>query len=148
MSQNTSGIRSSNIRRNIKSNIKSNMKSEIAKKHISNIEKQNEDLMGSLLKMDDPDFGKNEPIKARRTEPPKRSREDRKVSPAQAMLDQRLNRQGRQRLSLQVSEQVRQPNQQARFRKAKGGERLLYQQKQHQRQQEYQPEHQQEEEPK
>lgn len=82
MSHNTSGMRSSNIRRNIKSNIKSNLKSEIAKKHISNIERENEDLMGSLLKMDDPDFGKNEPIRARKTEPPKLSGDRRRVSAA------------------------------------------------------------------
>jgi hypothetical protein len=66
-----SGMRSSNIKRNIKSNLRSNMKSEIAKAHISNIEKQNEDLMGSLLAMDDPNFGKDEK-KPKKAESPKK----------------------------------------------------------------------------
>ena len=80
-SSNISGIRSSNIKKNLKSNLRSEMKSEIAKQHISNIQKQNEDLMGSLLAMEnDPDFGRDEkkPVKMTekksvpKPEPPKR----------------------------------------------------------------------------
>ena len=58
------------------------MKSEIAKAHISNIEKQNEDLMGSLLAMDDPNFGKDEKKveKPKKVFSPKKLEEPKKVS--------------------------------------------------------------------
>jgi len=57
------------------------MKSEIAKAHISNIEKQNEDLMDSLLAMDDPNFGKDEKKveKPKKAESPKKLEEPKKV---------------------------------------------------------------------
>ena len=65
---NLSGMRSSNIKKNIRSNLRSNMKSEVVNKHFSNIKQENDDLMGSLLKMDDPDFGKDD-VKPKKTEP-------------------------------------------------------------------------------
>ena len=68
-SSNISGMRSSNIKRNIRSNLRSNMKSEVVAKHFTDIKQENDDLMGSLLKMDDPDFGKDEPRAKKRSQP-------------------------------------------------------------------------------
>ena len=65
---NTSNISANNIKRSVRSNIRSNLrtnkKSEMVSKHMTNIEKDNEDLMGSLLDMDNQDIKKREPKKS------------------------------------------------------------------------------------
>ena len=76
---NLSGMRSSNIKKNIRSNLRSNMKSEVVKQHFTDIKQDNDDLMGSLLKMDDPDFGREEK-KPKKTEPKTFSKPEEKKS--------------------------------------------------------------------
>ena len=76
-SHNKSGISTQGRSRNLRSNLRSNIKSKEVSKHFTDIQQDNVNILGSLLEMDDPDFGRHEPV--RRSATPKKRDSHRKT---------------------------------------------------------------------